>query len=42
MTALFQRNAQLVMLVGQMLTACERVLSFEELEPETAAGRELS
>ncbi|CAK8988013.1 Multidrug resistance-associated protein 1 (ATP-binding cassette sub-family C member 1) (Glutathione-S-conjugate-translocating ATPase ABCC1) (Leukotriene C(4) transporter) (LTC4 transporter) [Durusdinium trenchii] len=36
MTALFQRNAQLVMLVGQMLTACERVLSFEEVEQEPA------
>jgi len=36
MTALFQRNAQLAMLVGQMLTACERVLSFEKVEQEPA------
>ena len=38
MTAMFQRCTKLAILIGQMLTACERVLSFEKIpqEPEHA------
>lgn len=34
MTAMFQRCTKLAILIGQMLTACERVLSFEKAPQE--------
>eukprot|EP00929_Paragymnodinium_shiwhaense_P055960 TRINITY_DN28011_c0_g2_i2.p1 TRINITY_DN28011_c0_g2~~TRINITY_DN28011_c0_g2_i2.p1 ORF type:complete len:363 (+),score=106.35 TRINITY_DN28011_c0_g2_i2:1329-2417(+) len=36
MTAMFQRTVQLSVMASQQVTACERVLSFETVEPEAA------
>ena len=43
MTAMFQRCTKLAILIGQMLTACERVLSFEKIaqEPSLVESQDL-